>query len=322
MKNLYRLTKCIVLAAIFTLWLCAIGSSQELKVYKVLTANPPTLDGKFMDECWKSAQWETEFVQTITGTGIAPIQTRFASVRDKQAIYFAVECLEPDMGKLLTRITADDGNMWEDDCVEILLDPTGKDTLQHLIINPTGFKYDSDSTAGGAGWNPNWQVKTSIQNDRWTLEVRIPFASLRVKNVENAIWRINICRERQAGKRQLSGWSDPRGDFQNPLGFGFFIFGKYSDQARKTILPEWKQISSQVSLFRNSKLEEDKKLVVEYDKIAGIINPIVDLFSSDTDITGKQFSTLYSISQSSFPQLHELLNAREINKLLEEGTRP
>ena len=70
---------------------------------------------------------------------------------DTNALYIAVRCDEPLMKSLRARVLKRDGNMWEDDDVEIFLGmESPKDAYMHLAINALGFLYDAIGTGDRA----------------------------------------------------------------------------------------------------------------------------------------------------------------------------
>jgi hypothetical protein len=75
------------------------------------------------------AAWASTPVHEIRHSlaGEAPtVATRFRLATDGDALLVAAECEQPDMGGLRAAGTSRDAGIWQDDCIEVFLDPTGR----------------------------------------------------------------------------------------------------------------------------------------------------------------------------------------------------
>ena len=118
----------------------------------------------------------------------------------KEALVVFYDCKSPDMDALLADKREHDSSVWEDDSVELFLDPTNKraeDGYRHIIVNSLGTTYEAKGGAGAAdtSWNPKIKVKTKVGKKGWTLEMAVPLKSL-VKDVKkfNRVWAVNFTR--------------------------------------------------------------------------------------------------------------------------------
>ncbi len=204
------------------LLLAAIAANADQIVHAPKTS-APELDGKLTDACWQQAQWQNDFKVMNKPEVKARPQTRFKIVHDNSFLYIAAELDEPAMNQLKATIKERDGKVFHDDSLEIFIDANhDRASYKHFVINSLGTVYDSERRQGGhvgtGKWNsPGIKTATSKLDNKWLLEVAIPFVDL---GISGNIWGINIARERQAGgKLQLSTFVPLNGGFHEPAKF-------------------------------------------------------------------------------------------------------
>lgn len=195
-----------------------------IRVPRIKTS--PTIDGRLEESLWRQAAEVSQFFDLFGEQ--AKLQTKVLLAYDDSNIYFAFVCTEPNIDYVKAKEKRRDGLVWEDDCVEIFLQPyfdkEHKERYYHLIANAIGTKYD-EMGRGGTGWDPEWQVKTSFASTFWIAEIAVPFDSLvshppRVGDV----WRLNLSRAEKV-KGEHSSWAWAKGGFHKPERFGYLIFG-------------------------------------------------------------------------------------------------
>ena len=198
----------------------------------------PAIDGVLDDPCWQEAAAAAEFVELgSSGYGLAPKQTTVKVAYDQNALYIGANCYEPDMDSILANVKTRDGAVFDDDCLEISLDTdSDRATFVHYGFNALGVYTDgvSDCTARlkfDRDWNSDLEVAATRRDDRWILEVAIPFKELGLPPPEaGSIWGFNAAREHRNGGQVLySTWSAlPGGSFHNPGHFGHLRFADAS----------------------------------------------------------------------------------------------
>ena len=186
----------------------SIAAERKLKA-EVVKAGAIVIDGKLDDTGWKSCA-PVEFRPEKGDTAKYPAYVKIA--RDDNNLYFAFSMTDDKLSELKAAVNVRDGNVWEDDGVEMFLSPgKQKDKFFQFIINPAGTLYDELWTIQ-RGDNPvpqNWscediEIKTGKAQDCWTIEARIPFKSLNAKApARGDTWYVNFVRNKR---------TDPRGD--------------------------------------------------------------------------------------------------------------
>ena len=140
------------------------------------------IDGKLDDEIWKSAVVLKDFYQVQPGDNIAPSKpTEVLLGYDSRFLYVAFHCYdEPD--KVRASISKRD-NIWNDDYVGILFDTfNDKRKAYEFNFNPLGIQADGIWTDGqGEDFSLDIVVESKgmLTNDGYTIEVAIPFKSIR-----------------------------------------------------------------------------------------------------------------------------------------------
>ncbi len=196
------------------------GRADPPPVIATKAAAAPTVDGNLDEAVWRDGPWYTDFTLLGEGRKLAEAQTRFKVAFDDIHLYFAVQCFEPSMDKLVARHTQRDSMIFRDDCVEIMVDPTGDRTeYYHFIVNVIGTLYDAQNRQGGnvrtVEWDCNFRAATARGEESWTVEVAIPFVELGLTSRSRGDWALNVARERYA-RKELSSFAEGRGGFHQP----------------------------------------------------------------------------------------------------------
>ncbi|MBP5301240.1 MAG: carbohydrate-binding family 9-like protein, partial [Victivallales bacterium] len=178
--------------------------------------NPPEGQGAFLGN----------FV-ALDGEQLPEAATRVWVSRTAEALKFHIECQEPLMPQTYANVTAHDGQLWNDDCVEVFLQPAGWKEYAHFIVNSLGTKYE-EMGRGGRDWDPTWNAKAERKVYDWSVDIELPFESLGATPAEGEIWKFNVCRSRKAVS-ELSSWSpSPSGTFHDQAAFGSAVFEETS----------------------------------------------------------------------------------------------
>ena len=184
-------------------------------------AAAPALDGVIGEDEWRGA---TTFSGYTAVEGFAANQTVARVCRDDANLYLAFHCRLPAGTGELSASKARDRNVWQDESIEIFIDPgRTKKVYYQFIVNTLGTQQDSKGWEGN--WNAEWQAKTRVEKDFWEAEVAIPFAALEnpaPKDWES--WGLNLNRnDKRAGEH--SSWSHLLGNAHDPARFGVVTFG-------------------------------------------------------------------------------------------------
>lgn len=181
---------------------------------------PPVIDGKLDDDVWKQAAVFKDFLQRNPGDNIAPSKATEAFIGyDSKFLYLAFHCYdEPD--KVRATVAKRD-QVFGDDNVRIFLD-TFNDQRRAYILgwNPLGIQQDGIMTEG-SGWDFSVDIvmesKGMLTSDGWTVEVAIPFKSLRYEAGKGKLWGIHIWRNFFRFNDEIDSWMPNSRDISSLL---------------------------------------------------------------------------------------------------------
>lgn len=211
--------------------------SQPVRVPRFDKA--PVIDGKLDDEAWKEAAVFKDFLQTKPGDNIAPSKPTEARIGyDSRTLYFAFWCFdEPD--KIRATVAKRD-DVFSDDNVRIFLD-TFNDQRRAYVLgwNPFGIQQDGIISEGQE--NPDYSIdivmdsKGVIDSEGWTVEVAIPFKSLRYKAGKDQVWGIHVFREFFRFDNEENSWMPISRDISPKLSQAGHITGLEGISTERTL---------------------------------------------------------------------------------------
>jgi hypothetical protein len=169
----------------------------------------PVIDGILDDEIWKSATVFKDFIQTAPGDNVAPTDKTEAMIGyDAKTLYLAFHCFEPRDKVQATVAKRDD--VFGDDNIRILLDTFNDQRKAYVFVfNPLGVQQDGIRTEGtGADFSVDivMESKGVLTEDGFTIEVAVPFKSLRYEAGKGKIWGIHIIRQIQYMNNETDSW--------------------------------------------------------------------------------------------------------------------
>jgi hypothetical protein len=164
-----------------------------------LTSETPKVDGSLNDAAWQNpplplGEWLT--YNPIYGSKIAQ-RTQVWAVYDKNGLYFAFYCKDPEPDKIKSSISRRD-MIWKDDWVGLSLDSLGSHQSSYeFFVNPDGIQADiMNTTMTGQDTAPDWVWESAAKRkgDGYMVEMRIPFTTIRFSSgievrMEILFWR-------------------------------------------------------------------------------------------------------------------------------------
>ena len=172
--------------------------AKRIYLTKKVNTATPTIDGQLNDAAWEQVTWGENFTQYQPDDGASPVAaTKFKFLFDDEYFYAAFRCYDEEPAKIVKRMSRRDG--FEGDWVELNLDSYhDKRTAFSFTASVSGVKGDEYITNNGnnwdSSWNPIWNLKTHIDEEGWTAEIRIPLSQLRYGNKEQHIWGFQVQR--------------------------------------------------------------------------------------------------------------------------------
>ncbi len=194
MKKIFLL--CI---ALFILSYSAFPQSIEKKHYKATKiTTAPLINGILDEEAWQSGEWVDDFTQNEPYNGRPASQrTEFKVLFDEDNLFVAVKAFDTSPDSIVNRLTRRD--QADGDLVGIILDSFHDLRTGFLFgVSSAGVKYDLMFTNDGQNedesWDPNWWVKTTLNNEGWIAEMKIPLSQLRFDKNSGDVWGLQMAR--------------------------------------------------------------------------------------------------------------------------------
>ncbi|MBT7166483.1 MAG: carbohydrate-binding family 9-like protein [Victivallales bacterium] len=200
-------------------------------------AQPPALDGKPDDACWREAIVCTDFLR-VRSRDRAEQNTSVRFCYDDTRLYALFECEESILGVAQQRRhefraseKTRDGRVYKDSACLLLLDPAGDGKqLYEVGVNGLGTVLDalceapSYWTSRDLGWTAD--VKTGVQtgDGTWSVELSIPFEALGTAAPKpGTSWQV-VPGRIAAARKESSSWSASDVGFHAPGQMGRLVF--------------------------------------------------------------------------------------------------
>jgi hypothetical protein len=208
----------------------AAGVAAPPAVRPTRVQQPPTIDGRLDDQAWRGAAHVTDFVQRrpLDGTPASePTDVYLAYDGDRLYVGVVAHYSDPSLVRA-NRVDRD--HIWDDDRVSIIFDPfLDQQRAYRIAVNGYGVQGDA-LVSGGSGastgspgdttWNVLFASAGSPGGDGWTVEIAIPFKSLRYPARgagEAHRWGFQIERD-IVGKNENVVWAPISRDVMSELG--------------------------------------------------------------------------------------------------------
>src|SRR5213596_2643240 len=159
------------------------GQPATLSATAVRAERAPDIDGRDIDAVWQRAPKYSEFRQFQPKVDIDPtFKTEFRAAYDEKNLYVFVRMFDPHPDSIMHALSRRDVR-GPSDQIKLLIDSYyDKRSGYELAVNPDGVKRDYAMTNDGNeddSWNGIWDVATSIDQQGWTAEFRVPLSQLR-----------------------------------------------------------------------------------------------------------------------------------------------
>jgi hypothetical protein len=203
------------------------------------------VDGRLDEASWQSTTPTRAFVSTVDGSP-AELRAEAKLLWDDQNLYVGFDVRDT---YLRNTLTGRDAHLWEQDAVEIMVDPDGDGrNYYELQVSPTGevfdTRYDSRRVPGPIGhadWNAALTARVAIggtANDDaddvgYTVEIAIPWSAFAdaegaplAAPAPGSSWRMNFyAMDTMRSGSRSAGWSATHErDFHVPARFGRVTF--------------------------------------------------------------------------------------------------
>jgi hypothetical protein len=162
------------------------------------TSGPITIDGVLDESSWQQAEVCGNFAMILPmDTSLARVKTEVRLMYDANFLYLSAVCFDGMPGPYMVESLRRDFSFLKNDNFIFFLDTYGDQTNGFTFgTNAVGAQWDGTMYDGGKvdlSWDNIWYSKVKRYSDHWTMEIAIPFRTLRYKKgISN--WGINLSR--------------------------------------------------------------------------------------------------------------------------------
>lgn len=162
-------------------------------------SGPIVIDGNLDDAGWQGVPGVTQWYETRVGDSVEPqVKNVGYLAYDEKYLYAGFRFDDPEPKLIRAPLGDRDAISGTTDYGGILVDSRndGK-TAQMFLANANGLMYDaisSDVTGEDSSPDYYWDTAGKVTESGWTLEIRVPFSSLRYSQASNPTWGILLYR--------------------------------------------------------------------------------------------------------------------------------
>ena len=189
------------------------AADGSVTIRAVQLKEPLSLDGRLDELIYESVPSAGGFIQQDPLDGEAATEeTELWIFFDDRNLYVSVRCWDSQPERMVASELRRDGNLNQGENVSVVLD-TFHDQRNgfYFQTNPLGAMRDQEFTDEGnpnPDWDTVWEVRSGRFEHGWTLEMAIPFKSLRYAGAGPQVWGFNI--------RRFIAWKNERA-FLTPI---------------------------------------------------------------------------------------------------------
>jgi hypothetical protein len=181
--------------AVFHLSLLA---QEKIPIHATRITDPPKIDGRLDDECWKQGVIFSDFIEAAPAFGLPALnRTEVMVVYDNDAVYVSAKCyMDPD--SIWMQLSKRDEIFDNTDALAFGFDTyhDGQNAFA-FGVSPrnvqTDFKIFVNDEEDYA-WDAVWDSRVYLANDGWYVEAKIPYAAFRFPKVTVQDWYIDFYR--------------------------------------------------------------------------------------------------------------------------------
>jgi len=163
------------------------------------------IDGKLNENVWKENTGISYFKQRDPNEGADASQKTIVYIAyNNENLFVAARLFDTEPDSIMARLGRKDEGM-ETDVFGFYVDPYyDKRSGFYFGLSPAGTYYDGvlyNDDWDDDSWDGVWVGKANIDDEGWSVEMRIPFSQLRFKE-EQTVWGVNFLREIKRNKEE------------------------------------------------------------------------------------------------------------------------
>lgn len=199
----------------------AVKAQKSITIHS--TNETINIDGKITEQVWENHLQEGNFTQQRPDNGkISQRKSEIAILHDQSYLYVLAVFYVKEKSEINNRLTARD-DIGTSDFFGFQMDPFGEAREGYdFTVTAANVQYDGKITAFGEDGNFNvvWESNVKVYDDKWVVEMKIPFNSIRFPKEDLSNFKVNFQRF-SSSLNETSFWNPikPEVDgFLNQLG--------------------------------------------------------------------------------------------------------
>ncbi|HNP32400.1 MAG TPA: DUF5916 domain-containing protein, partial [Flavobacterium sp.] len=177
------------------------GQTPKKTLLTQFTKEKITIDGKFDEKVWATANVASDFVMVFPDNGkpIAPERkTEVKLIYDNEAIYVAAKLFDDNPKKISKELARRDVFGVADHFGITLNGYNDGQQEFRFFVSSSNVQIDvfyTEANGEDFSWDAIWQSKAVITDFGWQVEMKIPYAALRFSTEKKQTWGLNLYRE-------------------------------------------------------------------------------------------------------------------------------
>lgn len=183
---------------------------------------PPVMGPEVDPSQWRAAGATDTFFTLGSGQRV-PDAPLLRAAFDDRCLYLAVTVPLPTGARPKADARERDGQVWNDDAIEVFVDPAGLHQCEYqFIVNAAGARADlrdQDPT-----WNGDWEAVATVRPDGWTAVLAVPWVTVGLgAPADRTVLGLNVGWDRQTPAARPASWAPLSGSFHQPARFGRLV---------------------------------------------------------------------------------------------------
>ena len=175
-------------------------NKNRKKISATRVNTPPKIDGILDESVWSNIPIAKDFVMMRPNNGEKEPNTHKTEVKlvyDDEAIYVSAIMYTPDPSKIPAEFNNRD-RIGNSDFFMLMINPNddGQNPTM-FIVTASGVQADSKVSTNNEdfNWNAVWKSAIKINDNNWSVEMKIPYRALRFANRPVQSWGFNFHRD-------------------------------------------------------------------------------------------------------------------------------
>jgi hypothetical protein len=174
-----------------------LNNTNDFQVAIKKAEKPMVVDGILDEADWATAKTAKDFwMKYPDNKNRAETKTEVRLTYDDHNLYIGIVCSDSSRKHIIPTLKRD-VNYFEGDGISVVLDPVNRMSNAYLFgVSPLGVQSDAAVQYFGDpvwSWDTKWLSAVKQYDDKWTVEMAIPFKSLRYEAGQTT-WGINFIR--------------------------------------------------------------------------------------------------------------------------------